>query len=638
MDQERRTAVPNQQRLAPEDIATRAFSSSFRGLSESEVRAYLKRISDEMVAAHTREQELRGELAAAVERAAHREPLDESELLEALGEETAKLLRSAREAARDIRSKAEESAAAVRSEAQVESERVLADATEQLAARTAEAELAKAAILDAADADAARIRSEADADAQAKRDAAAAEATSVIDAAKAQGRSMVEEAKSLRERIVADLGHRRGLLQSQIAELRAGREHLLDAYRVVKQTFLEATDALSQVEKKASISKPLPIDPADIAAIVDGDTDAEEVADDLSQEVVVTTDEVEAIPEPETSVDSDVADIVETDVAEIVESAVAPAEEPVTESSEDLAEAPRVEDLFARIRAQAEPIESEPNESNEVDAPSALASTAGDAVEPEPNSADDTAVMADDPISAAAADADAASDADAEAPPATGSDDDAPVSPAAAMMQTVAALVPVAAKRAKRASQDEQNEVLDGLRRHKGRLSSAAILSAESAHAASWLEVLRPMIDTSYANGRAAVSGEVAADGLDRCPDDLATEVVTAVVGGLRERIAVAIDSGDAEGATDRVNARFREWKSQQLDDLLIDALIGAFVGGRFDASPSGSMLQWVVAEAGCCADCADNSLESVLKGAEFPTGHALPPAHPGCRCALASG
>jgi hypothetical protein len=208
----------------------------------------------------------------------------------------------------------------------------------------------------------------------------------------------------------------------------------------------------------------------------------------------------------------------------------------------------------------------------------------------------------------------------------------------ATMMESVAALIPLAAKRAKRASQDEQNEVLDGLRRHKGRLSSAAILTAEPAHTASWLEVLRPMLDTSYSNGRAAAVGANGAEEEARCPDELASEVVAAVVGGLRERIAVAIDSGDAEGATDRVNARFREWKSQQLDDLLMDALIGAFVGGRFDASPSGSMLQWVVAEAGCCADCADNSLEFVLKGAEFPTGHALPPAHPGCRCTISAG
>ena len=112
--EERRTAVPSAPRLAPEDIATRSFSSSFRGLSESEVRSFLKRVADEMTSAANRERELRDSLVAAEKRADHREPLDESELLEALGEETAKLLRSAREAARDIRAKAEDHALRVR--------------------------------------------------------------------------------------------------------------------------------------------------------------------------------------------------------------------------------------------------------------------------------------------------------------------------------------------------------------------------------------------------------------------------------------------------------------------------------------------------------------------------------------------
>ena len=63
---------------------------------------------------------------------------------------------------------------------------------------------------------------------------------------------MLEEAKSTRERVLGDLFRRRGLLQAQVDELRGGRDNLLDAYRVVKRTFLEATGELAQVEVRAA--------------------------------------------------------------------------------------------------------------------------------------------------------------------------------------------------------------------------------------------------------------------------------------------------------------------------------------------------------------------------------------------------
>jgi hypothetical protein len=56
----------------------------------------------------------------------------------------------------------------------------------------------------------------------------------------------------VRERVLADLGRRRSLLQAQVDELRSGRDRLLDAYRVVKRTLSDATDALAQGEARAN--------------------------------------------------------------------------------------------------------------------------------------------------------------------------------------------------------------------------------------------------------------------------------------------------------------------------------------------------------------------------------------------------
>lgn len=322
MDEERRTAVPNAPRLAPEDIATRAFSSAFRGLSESEVRSFLKRIADEMTAAAHRERELRDSLLAAQQRADHREPLDESELLEALGEETAKLLRSAREAARDIRAKAEEQAARVRTEAADEAAIVRTEANELLELRRTEADTEIADLRaqigseiatqrSESEADIERLRADATAESEAQRETARVVAEASIEESKRTGRAMVEEAKALRERILADLGHRRGLLQDQIAELKSGREHLLDAYRTVKRTFLEATSALSEVEERAAENRPEPVDAATIAAAFDPAV-VDDTAVDLGAEL---------------SVDEDLG--------------------------EESAQRPELGDLFARIREQA---------------------------------------------------------------------------------------------------------------------------------------------------------------------------------------------------------------------------------------------------------------------------------------------
>src|SRR5262245_5460555 len=85
-------------RLSPDDIAQRTFGSSFRGYAETEVRSFLKRVADELTFAREREQELVEALDDVEEQLRAPRPLDEQQLLDVLGEETARLLRTAREA------------------------------------------------------------------------------------------------------------------------------------------------------------------------------------------------------------------------------------------------------------------------------------------------------------------------------------------------------------------------------------------------------------------------------------------------------------------------------------------------------------------------------------------------------------
>jgi hypothetical protein len=119
----------------------------------------------------------------------------------------------------------------------------------------------------------------------------------------------------------------------------------------------------------------------------------------------------------------------------------------------------------------------------------------------------------------------------------------------------------------------------------------------------------------------------------------LAREAAETIVLPLRERISSAIDAGaegDTSGLVERIGARFREWKNQSLEELLVDELSGAWSRGVYDASPDGAVFRWIPLVEGRCADCDDNGLEPTTKGSSFPTGQLHPPAHPGCRCLLA--
>jgi DivIVA domain-containing protein len=545
--------------LTPDEVANRMFGRKARGFSETEVRSFLKRVSEELTAARERERELTSAMDALEEQLRAPRPLSEQELLEALGEETARLLRSAREAGDDIRRKADERAARITEDAITEAERLRAEAAESLTQRLAEADNRCAEQIALAEAEVAQAR-----------ERALIEADAIIEGARVQGREMLEEAKSVRERVLGDLVRRRALLQSQIEELRTGREQLVEAYGTVKRTFLEATDALAQVESRAAVERASSPD-LDIAAEI-----AAEIAalDPVSNAV---SDETAAL---------EVVDLVAVD----------------PESSGD-AESD-VDSLFARLRAGSE-------------APAEAPQTAGTAATPA------APAVAVPPTSAPA--------------PASTPVPSPPVSAGEWRGRRYDAVDPLLArlvKRAKRALQDDQNALLDAVRRHKGRPAAAQVLPDLDASLQTWSELLGEAVHRAYSAGVLAGGGH-AGD----APFDLVREAAESVVMPLRERLTIAIDTGeerDTSGLVERIGARYREWKNQSLEPSLQETLSFVWSRGVYDAAPEGAILWWIPAEDGRCSDCDDNALEPTVKGKLFPTGQAFPPAHPGCTCLLA--
>src|SRR5579884_4173127 len=513
-----RRTVSSATRLTPEEIVNRGFASSFRGVSETEVRNFLRRIAEEFTSLKQREADLAARVEQLEDRLRNPPPPTEQQLLESLGEETARVLRIAQESAEDIRRKAD---AAV-------------------AARHSEVEAAVA-----------EMRSEAQRESELAREQATRDAEATREAARAEGREMVAEARAVRERILTEMSRRRGLLQSQVDELRVGRERLLEAYRVVKRTFTEATDALTHAET-ASVAQGAPD-----AGVVD----ERRAPDDVEPEIVI--EEIVVVEEART--DTIVGDAVTVDDAPSVEDASGGGPGGGAEPEEHHpARARDVDALFARLRAGRE---------QAVDEARAVLDT-GPVLEAQVNGNGQGDVPAADDAAVAEADG---------APVPTGD--------AALVDARDSALEPVfrdVVRRSKRALQDEQNELLDVLRTEKGTPAPDKVLPGLDDQLTAWTAVVQPAVEAAYGEG-----------------------------------------SG---GVTQRVNARYREWKGA-LDGAIGDVLTAAWARGTLDAAPDGSMLRWVPEREGRCADCDDNALEPTRKGESFPTGQPHPPAHPGCRC-----
>jgi DivIVA domain-containing protein len=605
-----RRPISTAARLNPEEISNRAFSVARRGYAESEVRAFLRRVADDVGVLRERERQLAQQVEQLETKLRNPEPPTERQLLDSLGEETARVLRSAQEAAEDIRGKAAEKSAQLVHEAQ-ESARVLREEAESFVGdRRRETEEAAAQLVQTAEARASELRAEVEEHVKAlreetdrfvsdERERATGEIASEIESARERGREMLNEARAVRERVLADLTKRRGQMQHQIEELRAGREQMLDAYRVVRRTLGEAADALAGTEGVDAVLAAIP----PVPVVAEATTSEHQASAQAAPPAEAPADAGSSSPD----VEHETAEADETGGAK--EAAKASAEE-----------RPRAADVFARLRAGRSRRSDEPAQQLESEQSGTAMATMEPATEGPGDDEDDddeaAVAVGDDVIDLTADDG---ADPDGRRLRAR---DEALAEPGRVLLRI-----------GKRALQDEQNDFLDALRRQKGSINLDELLPARDAQHAMWLEVLRDPLGDAYAAGFTS-SGASAKPA--HAPDELVGELAATLVDPLRERLAtVDGSSADAEVLTQQIGSRYREWKSQSLQPVLEDALAVAYSRGVYESTPSEARLRWVPARPGQCPDCDDNALEPTPRGKPFPTGQPFPPAHPGCRCLL---
>lgn len=638
------------------------------------MRAYLEDLAKEFHELRDRITQLESELEAA-RRSGGSQPtgvtverpkVDVVAITNALGEETARVLRTAQEAADDLRARAEDGAAKALSEAHEEAARVRAEADALLARRTAEAEEA-----------ANRLRADAEEAATSMRAEAKDEAERTIAEAIEQGRDMLSQAQAARERVLADLGRRRKVGLAQIERLRGGREQLSATLTSARSDIDRMIAALAEADEEARrleeaiaphVTKDAEAEEGAGTeappAMPDAEAAATEAAGVAGAAPAAVTEEVGAAgagaaapvahdtgtpaatgtpasgtPAASGAPARDAAD--ERPSPASTNGTAAPAAEAVPEVAGDDAgaatsaptagspparppykhdrvpaavlpedavggaeERPKVDDLFARIRAER----------------------AGKGPEPE------AAPAAHAEAEAVEEEADAAPAGEDHALEAPRSDEDE------SMLQRRDAMLdaPLAStlRAVKRGLADEQNMALERLRKTRTPTLDA-LLDDEDTHkarasrwAAAGLAACARAGSSLAGKPEAALPEEALAPAVARLAEELVMPV--------RQRVAGVIDEGGADMA-DRVNSIYREARARVervIGDAVTETVSSAFVA----ASEDGTAVRWVVDDPeGPCPDCDDNALAGALPvGQPFPTGQVAPPAHPGCRCVLA--
>jgi len=634
---------------SPASIADAGFGTTRRGFDQDEVRDFLRMVAAELGRLQERERFLEREL-----RTTQSNPdldsvqFDDQTLTRLLGEETTRVLTTARESAAEIRTKAEQSVAQMLSEAGDE---------------------------------AARVREETEVEASRRRADAGADAEAELAMAKQQGREMVNEARAYRERVLSELARRRELAREQIEQLLHGRDRLMQSFeraRIVAVDVVAELQPLGEPDEYVNLAPttgPVPVmvpnsprpeksettqdestappestsaeeSPAEAEVVTlvhphagsdevevapedidDGDNAEAVGADPATDAAESSDDEVDELSSDDASAEdaTDVVDDESSDDAGAEDDAVsdALAVEDIDDDGDDDDDVRDdvVVDLFARLRADAGP---------EADDSSATAEMPDEILHKAPIDVESVETGTNEAeVGAEAAELDLEDDSE----PTPFEQRDADLTP----------LIVASAKKLKRVLADEQNEVLDALRRNEPVREIDVLIPESGEHVARYAEAIADDLlaaanagAASVATGKAAKLRKADASRATGAADEVLAEWLVAP---LRERLERCVTDGDGDNAeiAKRVRTVYRECKTQHIDEQLDDVVRAAHGRGVLEALEPGSAVVWASDGAhAVCADCDDNTLAGpVVVGEEFPTGHVFAPAHIGCRCLL---
>ena len=669
-------------RVSPSDVAGRSFASARRGFDPGEVRNFLELVSQELEDSHQREVELQEALADAEHRA-NNPTIDEATLITALGNETAKVLRTAHEVAAEIISKAEVDAQRMRQEATNRSDQIREQAEKYAEESRAQADLESAALLD-----------KANEDALARVENARLEGESMISQSKAECMAMVKEAQEMKERVLTDLSRKRSILMDQVAKLKDTRDATAQAVwrarheieKMSAEMLPDNDDSYEHVGEESTEVHPQTTEHNGHLGVSLKDVESEDTEPGRGTILDGADHIVAGAGSPEGSYKNGDGMATSSGGGQMATGLDDEDEDEMISELGQVVEGSRtqlVDEIFARLRAARPVVEVEPA-SVVIGNDSSVSVQAAKEVTSEPGMG--TAV---EPRSGKEAEPEAESDAVVEPGLLLAYDD------------TVNDLSAGLAKRTKKILQDYQNELLERIRRKKGwddsmlptagryidELEAAALTfarhaakqGAASVYDVYEVDVIGSLSSSNNTNGaKDAGHDEIPEDALsdnriisdddlslaattgeDRHGEqiddakidellaasaelnDLASSTAKTVMEGLGGQImesSIDMASADVDFLLDHVGAAYREWKGARIDGIAGDQIRSAYSIGQLLAGDDlGLSFRWISRnQPKGCPDCDDNALsDPVRSGEKFPTGHLHPPAHSGCCCLL---
>jgi cell division septum initiation protein DivIVA len=607
---------------SPAAVGSAQFSVVRRGFEQEEVRDLLRGVSAELARLQERERFLESELRAMQTRGLSAPgALDEEMVTALLGEETARVLTSAREAAKQQIARAAETA-----------ERLVREASS----------------------DAARIRQEAEIESSRQRNDAVADVEAEIELAKQQGREMVIEAREYREKVLSELARRRELAREQIEHLIHDRDRLVAAFdrarlaaNDVVGDLTEFDELSEEVARISGLSTPVdataPIffdhtkDPDAIPQSSES-IEVEKVVGVIAESIDSTTVEVVEVVEEVVVIEVEevIAETPETTVVAMHEAPAGMSEHPSSEppAQEHIAE---VVQLFGKKRKETEAPQADvevvepPVEVVEVveTKKQTIATT------PQKKSVDDLFARLKQTSTAEVA-------RTTKPKVVVPKVDQGVFDHRDEVLEPILVLI---TRKMKRVLADEENSILTYLQGKKSVVALEKVLPLADEHLQMYVEALSEDVISAAMAGAQSLSKSLKADLRKRVTRSAVMQVVSrtmdeSTIRPLREKIQRAVEqsNGDKDEMSNLIRSVYREMKMQRVEQQVSDIARMAYSRGAYLVLDQGTQVCWMVDPNGpSCADAEDNSLAgSTDLGSEFPTGHVHPTAHAGCRCLIA--
>lgn len=199
-----------------------------------------------------------------------------------------------------------------------------------------------------------------------------------------------------------------------------------------------------------------------------------------------------------------------------------------------------------------------------------------------------------------------------------------------------------AARRLKRLLQEDQNDLLDRIRTHRGKGTFEGDISPADQQETRFAEGMGELLAEAFAAGRKVAGAEDEADAGQPVRSLVARQLVTP----LRRELSGAVESGlkaqdTPTSIAERASDIYRVWKGVRTELLGEGLVFAAYHQGLVDVwrGEGAATKRWVLAtdEQTCPRDVCKQNREAgaVAIDSAFPSGHMAPPAHGGCTCTL---